>query len=226
MKIEFVFDGDQTAEDVAAALGEKAAKTPSVIANALNIVIRKVRKRLQEENEAKYTGKKQLYSHTMPAHDGNPGLHRASRSRLEATINIAGTVNDLLDFKVSPKNPPAEGKMPPRRGTRAQVLLAGGTMKLLEAGGAKAFVTQFKSGHVAVVQRNGKKYTYDEHQARKSGKIYQYTDRKHDAIKELYSISVPTMTEQQFKVTVTISDEIQTMLNVELQKQIEKTLGV
>lgn len=222
LQVDFVFDGEQTAEAVAAALGANAAKAPGAIANALNIVARQARKLMQEENEAKYTGQKKIYRKAMPASK----IRRASAGRLEATINIEGGVNSLREFKVSPKSPPAEGRAAPKRGTRAQVLLAGGTMKLLEAGGIKAFLATFQSGDIAVAQRNGKKYTYIEHQVRKSGRIYQYVDRNHDAIKKLVTISVPTMTEQQFKVTATISDEIQTMLNVELQKQIEKTLGV
>ena len=222
LQINFVFDGENTAEAVAAALGEKAAKAPGAVANALNTVARKARKRLQEENEAKYTGKKKIYREAMPASK----IRRASAGRLEATINIEGGVNSLRDFKVSPTKPPSEGKGQPKRGTRAQVLLAGGTMKLLEASGIKAFIAQFQSGDIAVAQRNGKKYTYIERQVRKSGKIYQYVDRNHDAIKKLVTISVPTMTEQQFKVTAKISDEVQAMLNTELQKQIEKTLGV
>ena len=222
LQIDFVFDGENTAEAVAAALGDKAGRTPAAIANALNTVARKARKMMQQENEANYTGQKKIYREAMPASK----IRRASAARLEATINIEGGVNSLREFRVSPKSPPATGKAPPKRGTRAQVLLAGGAMKLLEAGGIKAFIAKFQSGDIAVVQRIGKKYTYIEHQVRKSGKIYEYVDRNHDAIKKLVTISVPTMTEQQFKVTAKISDEIQTLLNTELQKQIEKTLGV
>lgn len=218
MAIVFEFDGG-IADQIADYLGDLRDKTPAVIAQAVNSTARKARKALAEDMKSKYTS-------TMKTKDYNAAMDikpRASARKPAATIRISGAVQSLHKFKTDPTEPYSGIGMKPNE-TRAQVLLAGGTMKMLEKGGIKAFVAKFSSGDVAVVQRTGKTYSYVENSTRQDGTVRRHTDRKHDQIRKLWSVSVAKMAGTELKIGTTMRDDVQEMLQAELAKQIEKTL--
>ena len=57
-----------------------------------------------------------------------------------------GPMRDIMDFMTQPNTDTAAA---------AAKVLNSGAMKPLEAGGLKAFITTFRSGHAAIVQRRG-----------------------------------------------------------------------
>lgn len=216
MAIVFEFDGD-VAQQISNYLGDLSYKTPAVIAQAANSTARKARKLLVEDIKRKYTSdaKNKEYNAAMD-------IERASPKKPTSTIHVKGPVQSLQRFRVDPKTPFKGGERPD--GTRAQVIVAGGTMKMLEKGGIKAFVTQFSSGDVAVVQRSGKRYSYVERIVRKSGKVYEHTDPKHEAVRKLWTLSVGKMVGSELTIGATMRNEVQEILQDEIRKQIEKLL--
>ena len=70
----------------------------------------------------------------------------ASASTLEAAVLAKGPMRDIMDFMTQPNTDTAAA---------AAKVLNSGAMKPLEAGGLKAFITTFRSGHTAIVQRRG-----------------------------------------------------------------------
>ena len=70
----------------------------------------------------------------------------ASASTLEAAVLAKGPMRDIMDFMTQPNTDTAAA---------AAKALNSGAMKPLEAGGLKAFITTFRSGHTAIVQRRG-----------------------------------------------------------------------
>lgn len=217
MAIVFEFDGD-VAQQISNYLGDLSYKTPAVIAQAANSTARKARKLIIEDIRKKYTSdaKNKDYNAAMK-------VTRASAKKTTATIHIKGPVQSLQRFKVDPKTPPKAGGQRPDA-TRAQVIVAGGTMKMLEKGGIKAFVTQFSSGDIAVVQRSGKRYSYTVRRVRKDGSVYEHTDPKHEAVRKLWTLSVGKMAGSELSIGATMRDEVQEILQDEIRKQIEKLL--
>jgi hypothetical protein len=216
MPIVFEFDGD-VAEQIAGYLGDLRDKTPAVIAQAANSTARKARKLIVAGIKKKYTSDAKTKEYNSAMH-----VYTASAKKPVATVSIKGPTQSLHRFKVDPSEPAGAGERP--SGTRAQVLTAGGSMKLLEKGGIKAFVTAFNSGDVAVVQRTGKTYSYLEHTTRTKGKVYEHRDDRHDRIRKLWSLSVPKMAGTELNIGMTMRDDVQELLQQELAKQIEKTL--
>lgn len=216
--IIFEFDGEKTADQIAAMLGDVANKTPNVLANAVNSTARKARKMLLADIRSKYTDREKNKD-IIP----EKNIQRGSKRNPVAIIHAKGAPKSLQKFNVSPQNPPSEGGKRPST-TRAQVLLQGG-LKELEKGGMKAFVTRFKSGDVAVVQRTGDTYKYMERVTRKkTGRTYEHLDSNHDAIRKLWTLGVGKMAGSAFRVGTTMRDDIQETLQAEISKQIEKTL--
>ena len=86
--------------------------------------------------------------------------------------------------------------------TKAKVL-ASGSMKGLEKGGIKAFVSKFGSGHASVVQRRG------------SSRL---------PIKVLFSNSIPKMIGNEKRVYGIVEPTIQQNLQANIDKQVRKIL--
>ena len=101
---------------------------PNVLKNALNSTARKVRRQIIKDSKGRYAlkEKKALQSESK--------ILSASASTLEAAVLAKGPMRDIMDFMTQ---------------------LNSGAMKPLEAGGLKAFITTFRSGHTAIVQRRG-----------------------------------------------------------------------
>ena len=102
---------------------------PNVLKNALNSTARKVRQQIIKGSKGRYAlkEKKALQSESK--------ILSASASTLEAAVLAKGPMRDTA--------------------AAAAKVLNSGAMKPLEAGGLKAFITTFRSGHTAIVQRRG-----------------------------------------------------------------------
>lgn len=112
---------------------------PNVLKNALNSTARKVRRQIIKDSKGRYAlkEKKALQSESK--------ILSASASTLEAAVLAKGPMRDIMDFMTQPNTDTAA----------AAKVLDSGAMKPLEAGGLKAFITTFRSGHTAIVQRRG-----------------------------------------------------------------------
>ena len=111
---------------------------PNVLKNALNSTARKVRQQIIKDSKGRYAlkEKKALQSESK--------ILSASASTLEAAVLAKGPMRDIMDFMTQPNTDTAAA---------AAKVLNSGAMKPLEAGGLKAFITTFRSGHTAIVQR-------------------------------------------------------------------------
>ena len=112
---------------------------PNVLKNDLNSTARKVRRQIIKDSKGRYAlkEKKALQSESK--------ILSASASTLEAAVLAKGPMRDIMDFMTQPNTDTAA----------AAKVLNSGAMKPLEAGGLKAFITTFRSGHTAIVQRRG-----------------------------------------------------------------------
>lgn len=112
---------------------------PNVLKNALNSTARKVRRQIIKDSKGRYAlkEKKALQSESK--------ILSASASTLEAAVLAKGPMRDIMDFMTQPNTDTAA----------AAKVLNSGAMKPLEAGSLKAFITTFRSGHTAIVQRRG-----------------------------------------------------------------------
>lgn len=113
---------------------------PNVLKNALNSTARKVRQQLIKDSKERYAlkQKKALQSESK--------VLSASVATLAATVQAKGSMREIMDFMTQPNT---------KTGAAAAKVLNESSMKPLEAGGLKAFITTFRSGHTAIVQRRG-----------------------------------------------------------------------
>ena len=115
-------------------------KAPDVLKRALNTTARKVRRQLAKDAVERYTLEQKN------AFTKESKVLCANTSTLTATVLAKGPMRDIMDFMTQPNTDTAAA---------AAKVLNSGTMKPLEAGGLKAFITTFRSGHTAIVQRRG-----------------------------------------------------------------------
>ena len=142
---------------------------------------------------------------------------KATISSLEAVVASHGKVNELINFKVTPKTYVRGGGVP--GGYKGKVLKRGGSNKIVElmpgrdGDSYKAFIVQYNnsngSSHMAVAQRrpghHGKKYR--------------------EALKSLFSPSIPTMLGYEQGVFGKVEPKMYEMLDKNIQAQILRYLG-
>lgn len=123
-------------------LGDQLS-APDILARALNQTARRVRTKLKGYH-------KKYYAVTDPdvlkrKDYGAIQLRKASGDTVDATLLSKGPMLDLMKFMV-------EGGA--GNAAVAAKVINSHSVKALEKGELKAFVTRFASGHIAVVQRN------------------------------------------------------------------------
>lgn len=192
--IVFTIDDDGLIRTIAHQLGEYSDKAPTVLKQALNATAKNARTMLAAQAKDVYIVQKSRFNKAMQ-------IKNASARKLEALIVTAGSPLELIDFKTNPKKPPAAGAERPEI-TTGKVLVKS-SMKRLEMGDLKAFVAQFRSGHVSIVQRRGKERL---------------------PIKKLLSPSIPKMIGNETQVYGKIEPEIATLLEANIRKYITKTI--
>lgn len=190
--ITYEFDPNTLAR-VERKLGSLKSEAPKALKNAINQTAKAARKDLAEEAQKTYVVKSGRFNKAMT-------IKNATQGNLEATIKATGAPMELKDFKVSPATAQTGSKRPSI--TKAKVL-ASGSLKGLEKGGIKAFVTKFGSGHASVAQRRG------------SSRL---------PLKVLFSNSIPKMIGNEKRVYGIVEPTIQENLQANIDKQVRKIL--
>ena len=190
--IEINYDENMLAQ-VERKLGQMKSEAPKALKNAINQTAKQARKDLATEAQKTYTVKAGRFNKAMKIKNATP-------TRLEATIRATGKVMGLKDFKVSPAKIQT-GKNRPEV-VKAKVLKSR-SMKSLEMGKLKAFVTKFSSGHVAVVQRRGEERT---------------------PIKTFSANSIPVMLKNERRVYGVVKPHIMQNLKQNVEIQVRKIL--
>lgn len=191
--IVFTIDDSGMIKQIGEALGEYRSKAPTVLKQALNATAKDARTLLAVKVKDVYVVQKSKFNKAMT-------LKNATASRLSALIVTTGEPLELIDFKTNPKKPPVPSNRPDATTAKA---LVKGSLKRLEMGDVRAFVTQFKSGHIAIVQRRTEKRL---------------------PVKKLFSSSIPKMVGDEKKVYGVVQPNIAKMLNDNIQKYIKKTM--
>lgn len=189
-----IVDLDTFTEEIDKALGDLKTETPKVLRSALSNTARRVRKQVVKEAEKRYA-----YQNDAAWKASNAGAiklkAKSKRDAFYTRLVSSGPMNELMDFMVSPATPDNRPDA-----YKAKVLSAG-ALKIL-GDDPKPFVTRFRSGHIAVVQRKG--------------------DRRLP-VKSLLSPSVPSMV-QSAGLRETAEELMATELPIQIQKAIQRTL--
>ncbi len=183
--------------------------SPKTLATALNAAGRKVRKQIVADTKEQYAIKnKKILS---DKNEGAPRLFNASASKLVAEIRSKGPMQDIMSFMTTPNS---------ETGAAAAKVLSSSSMKSLEYNGIKAFVTQFASGHVAIVQRDptGK---YSTGAAARIAKYGPGADMA--KVKKLLSPAVPHLLANE-EVRSKAEAMTYEYLQEEIRQRIEKTM--
>lgn len=143
--LDLMIDTGPELEKLRKRLGDLSDKAPDVLAKAVNTVARQVRRQITKDAQGEYTLREKG---ELGATKALP-MKSATRRNLTATLTSKGPMLDLMKFLVAPQYV-SRGTIRPDA-YAAQVRTAGG-MKRLD-GEPKPFVTQFKSGHIAVAVR-------------------------------------------------------------------------
>lgn len=188
--IEFQYD-ENMLRTIENALGSLKSESRKVLKNAVNKTAKQAKTALAEKAQETYVVKKTRFTKAM-------ATKNATTSKPEAIIKITGEQMELKDFKVSPatykpKNRPSV--------TKAKVLLSSSLKGLTS--NTKAFLAQFRNGHVSVVQRRGKP---------------RYP------LKKLLSNSIPKMVGNQEKVYGIVEPDIYDNLMANIRAEIGKVL--
>lgn len=191
--IVFTVDDNGMINTIAKQLGEYSSKAPTVLKQALNATAKDARTLLAEQAKDIYVVQKSKFNKAMT-------IKNASTAKMEALITATGKPLELIDFKASPKKPSTGTQRPDI--TTGKVLTSS-SMKRLEVGGIKAFVAQFSSGHVSIVQRRGAERL---------------------PVKKLLSPSIPKMIGNETEVYGKVKPEIASMLEANIRKYIAKTI--
>lgn len=202
--IEFEADSTQL-QRIEFKLKNMKNKAPQVLKSAVNATARAAKEDLA--NKAKET-----YAVKSPRFQKAIDMKNATTAKLMATLFVTGEANELSDFKYKKNSgmTGAKGK-----------LYKSGSLKSLNAGKLKAFVTEFKSGHVAVVRRDPpEQYKTEEGLKRRKRERADTT-----FLKKFLSPSIPKMIGNEAKVYGIIKPNIESNLQRNIQKQIDKILG-
>lgn len=174
----------------------------AILKRAINNTAKQSRKTLATEAKKKYAVKVSGFNKSMKTKN-------ATVSRPEAIISATGEAMELGQFKARPFRVSNGADRPDV--IKAKVLTENGLKKLVK-GDTKAFVAKFRSGHVAIVER-------DSSRKMKS-------NQKKDYLKKLLSPSIPQMLGNEKNVYQKVEPEIEELLSrnirFELQKVLEK----
>ena len=183
-------------EEIEKALGDLKAETPKVLRTALSNTSRRVRKQVVGDASSRYAY--QDDSAWKPNNKGALKLKAGTkRDAFYTRLFSTGPMNELLDFMVAPSSYNPRSRPDAHA---AKVLASGALTKLGDS--PKPFITKFRSGHLAVVQRTGKRRL---------------------PVKSLLSPSVPSMV-QGAGLRETAEELMAAELPVQIQKAIQRTL--
>lgn len=191
-----IVDLDAFTEEVEKALGDLREETPKVLRSALSTTARRVRKQVVAEAKSRYA-----YQDDGAWANSNKGAlklkAKTKRDAFYTQLTSSGPMNELMDFMVSP----AAYSPRNRPDAHAGKVLASSALKTLGEA-PKPFITKFKSGHVAIVQRKGDKRL---------------------PVSKLLSPAVPHMVKNA-GLEDTARELMATELPVQIQKAVKRTL--
>lgn len=191
-------------DDITKRLDGIAYKSPTVLKNASNETTKKALVMLQEEIDTRYA---------YEGHGGGRDSLKKHLKRKVATyanprnvIEIKDVKKEVIDFDVSHRYPPAATDQ--SSWVQGHLLKRSSRVHLTHAvSGKKAFVAQFKSGHVSVVARNPGKDRSGNH-----------SDRK---IETIMGLSYAQMASGGFQE---IEEKVGATLEANVEKQIRKVM--
>lgn len=194
--------------EIEAALGMQKDKSRQVLKSAINNTAKQTMDLLIKTATASYLIKdKKAIKKTLT-------LEKAkAKNNLTATITSKGRVNELYNFRVAPRTYVRGGGVP--GGYKGQVLRAGRGKKIVlkpheDGDQYKAFVVQYKSGHMTIGQRV-------------PGKRMKSNPNK-EFVKSLLSPSVPKMLGNEEGVFGIVQPKMYEMLQSNIQEQIIRYL--
>ena len=191
-----IVDLDAYTEQIDNALGDLSTETPKVLRSALSTTARRVRKQVVKEAKERYA-----YQDSQTWANSNKGAiklkAKSKRDAFYTRLVSTGPMNELMDFMVSPSAYAPRNKPD----AHASKVLSSGALKML-GDNPKPFITKFRSGHIAIVQRTG--------------------DRPLP-VKKLLAPAVPSMV-QNAGLRRTAEELMAAELPVQIEKAIQRTL--
>lgn len=205
-------DVEEELKKIISQLGTLQAQiaAPNILKNALNATARKVRKQIVKDAKGEYAIKNSKI--LKDESQGAPKVLTATAANMSAAIRSRGPMQDIMAFMTRPNQ---------GTGAAAAQVLASSSMKPLEAGGLKAFVATFASGHTAIVQR----HPPGEYSDGKNARAAKYgAGADMTKLKKLLGPAVPHMLGNE-----TVREQAEALtyatLEQEIQKRIDKVLG-
>lgn len=183
-------------------LDKNAKQASNVLKKAVNKTAKEAKKKLAVKAKEEYTlkGGASQYNKAMI-------VKSAVKANPEVMISIKGEAIDLIDFNVTPKMIARTGNRPKQYKGK---VLRKSSLKTLEKGGVKAFITEFASGHIAIVQRV-------------PGKRMKSKPKK-EFLKKLLSPSIPQILGSD-RVYGQVEPEINESLKQNLSEFIKQQMG-
>lgn len=187
-------------ENIVKVLNGAQKDSKAILKKAINNTAKQTRKSLAYKAKETYAIKVSGFSKSMT-------LKNATVSNLEATIQSKGEAFEIGKYKALPFKV-ATGSNKPKQ-IKAKVLKES-SMRALINGDVKAFVAKFKSGHVAVVER-------DESRRMKS-------NPKKAFLKKLLSPSIPQMLGNEKNILREIAPEIGDLLTSNIRSELQRVM--
>lgn len=208
-------------DDVTNALGELRSKVPAAAKVTINATARQARKLMIAKARARYAVNAAGQRHLKDLVQ----RRKATNASLSAELHITSLRNDLGYFQTNPPYPTHFTGTAWRQGLdiwKGKVLKAEGMKPLPGAGNkAKAFLAEFKSGHVGMVQRivgssSGNTVT-------KSGSP-RWRNRQGN-VEKLVTLGSPSATAMHKTIWPMVEPEIEQFLLDRLEQQVQTVLN-
>lgn len=161
-------------------LGEMEKRLPKIMKKSINETAKMAEKKFVKRAKKTYVSNKETFQDAIKT-------KKATVSEKASVLTSKGPAKELLDFQVTPAGVFSGDDRP--KEVKAKVKKSG-SMKSLTKGSIKAFVTKFKSGHIAVVERVSGNETYEEGESREKRESKHLDITK---IRKLLSPSIPQM---------------------------------
>lgn len=184
-------DTQKALSDIEARLGELYEKAPDVMRKSLNDTAKKTGRELAGLAQERYRIKTIKFAKEFK-------YRYATKSRLSAVLTTSGEMLAASKFKVSPATPKSSiSGSPP---VKLAILSSESPKTITNSKGLKAFLAEYQSGHLAVVQRKpyGSRTEYTDRgwrEREQRNSVFKELTGKLDKtrIREFYGPSVPIM---------------------------------
>ena len=207
-------------EDVERALGDLSSKTPAAAKVAINATAREARKLMIARAKARYAVNEAGQRHLKELVQRK----KATDRDLNAQLHIASFRSDMGYFETNPPSPTHFTGKAWRNGPNVwtgRVLKSEGMKELTGKGNrAKAFLAEFASGHVGMVQRVvGSR---SSHTTTKSG-APRWRNAKGN-VEKLITLGSPSASAMHNKIWPEVEPEVEAFLLARLDLQVQKVI--